>query len=131
MPKPAVDVVVALVPLLSRPAEVAVEGLLSIGLDEDGCGAVQQTHLVSDGLFCTKQTSQSQPAGVTCVMFGAVLLVATGGGGEEKLKVGKAAALMGSEMVGRLLEGRVLVLSLFILPPPEVTLLAAGVLDRG
>lgn len=31
----------------------------------------------------------------------------------------------------RLEEGRVLVLSLFILPPPELTLLAAGVLDRG
>lgn len=57
--------------------------------------------------------------------------------------MGNAVLLMGSEMAGssgtsatssssvRLEEGRVLVLSLFILPPPELTLLAAGVLDRG
>lgn len=301
VPKPAVDVVVevAFVLLLSRPTKVAVEGLLSVDLDEEelGCGAIQQTHLVSDGLFCTKQTSQLQPggalntlpnpveekeevvvvvvveegavdwvevcsgtmsgpgelratgeakpgalrrsstlpcfrvlaglkgpskssvlllvadftavsmgeasfpfnmegpnfvtgalkvnpangekegglaavaltigeenvkgtqggveavggslfvsiAGVAGVRVEAVLMVVEvlrGGGGEEKLKDGKAEALMGSEMAGRsgtsatssssarLKEGRVLVLSLFILPPPEVTLLAAGVLDR-
>lgn len=29
-----------------------------------GCGAAQQTHFVSEGLFCTKQTSQLQPGGV-------------------------------------------------------------------
>lgn len=63
MPAVVVVVEVVYVPLLSRPAEVAVEGLLSIDLDEDGCGAIQQTHLVSDGLFCTKQTSQPQPGG--------------------------------------------------------------------
>lgn len=304
VPKPAVVVVVeevvfVLLLLLSSPTEVAVEGLLSVDLDE-GCGAMQQTHLVSDGLFCTMQPSQLQPGGalntllnpveerekvvvvveeeeeegdvdcvevcsrapsrpeevwatgeakpgalrrsntlpcfralaglngpskssvlllvadftaatmgkasfpfdmegpnlatgalkvnpaegekegglvavaltigeenvkgtqggveavggslfvsvslvgVTCVRLGAVLLVEVrGGGGEEKLKVGKAEALMGSEMLGRsgtsatssssgrLEEGRVLVLSLFILPPPELTLLAAGMLDRG
>lgn len=305
VPKPAVVVVVEVVfmLLLSSPTEVAVEGLLSIDLDEEelGCGAIQQTHLVSDGLFCTMQTSQLQPggglntspnpveeseevvvvvvveeegavepvevcngassgpgevratgeakpgalrrsstlpcfrvlaglkgpskssvlllvavfivavmgeasfpfdmegpnfatgalkvnpavgekegglaavaltigeenvkgtqggveavggsllvtvslAGVTGVRSGAVVMVVEvvrGGRGEEKLKVGKAEALMGSEMVGRsgtsaissssgrLEEGRALVLSLFILPPPELTLLAAGVLDRG
>ncbi len=36
-----------------------------------------------------------------------------------------------SSSSGRLEEGRAVVLSLFILPPPELTLLAAGVLDRG
>lgn len=52
VPKPAVVVVVEVVfvLLLSSPTEVAVEGLLSIDLDEEelGCGAIQQTHLVSD-----------------------------------------------------------------------------------
>lgn len=69
--------------------------------------------------------------------------VVTDGSGVEKLKVGNAEVLMGSEMdgrsgtsatsssSGRLDEGRAVVLSLFILPPPEFTLLAAGVLDRG
>lgn len=69
--------------------------------------------------------------------------VVTDGNGVEKLKVGNAEVLMGSEMdgrsgtsatsssAGRLDEGRAVVLSLFILPPPEFTLLAAGVLDRG
>lgn len=301
VPKPAVVVVVEVVfvPLLSSPTEVAGEGLLSIDLDEEelGCGAIQQTHLVSDSLFCTMQTSQLQPggalnkspnpvdedreevvvvveeegavdcvevccgvlpgpgevratgeakpgalrrsstlpcfrvlaglkgpskssmlllvadfaaatmgeasfpfdmegpnfatgalkvnpaegekegglaavaltigeenvkgrqggveavggssfvtvslAGVTGVTLGVVLMVVRGGRGEVKLKVGKAEVLMGSEMVGRsgtsttssssgrLEEGRAVVLSLFILPPPEFTLLAAGVLDRG
>jgi len=292
VPKPVVEVLFVL--LLSCPTEVAA-GLLSLDLDEEelGWGVIQQTHFVSDGLFCTKQTSQLQPAGalnkspkpveeereevvvgaVNCVDWGALsglgevratgeakpgalrrsstlpcfrvlaglkgpsnssvlLLVADftaaamgvarfpfdmegpnfatgalkvnpaegekegglaavaltigeenvkgsqggvettgvslfvnvslagvtgvilgvvltvvevvkGGRGEEKLKVGKAVLLMGSEMAGssgtsatssssgRLEEGRVLVLSLFILPPPELTLLAAGVLDRG
>lgn len=32
--------------------------------EEAGCGAAQQTHLVSEGLFCTMQTSQLQPGGV-------------------------------------------------------------------
>lgn len=298
VPKPVVDVLFVL--LLSCPTEVAV-GLLSLDLDEEelGWGFIQQTHFVSDDLFCTKQTSQLQPAGalnkspkpveeereevvvevvegavncedvcwgassglgevratgeakpgalrrsstlpcfrvlaglkgpsnssvlllvagftaaamgvarfpfdmegpnfatgalkinpaegekegglaavaltigeenvkrsqggveaagvslfvnvslagVTGVIWGVVLTVVEvvkGGRGEEKLKVGKAVLLMGSEMVGSsgisatssssgcLEEGRVLVLSLFILPPPELTLLAAGVLDRG
>lgn len=301
VPKPAVVVVVEEVVfvllLLSSPTEVAVEGLLSIDLDEEelGCGAIQQTHLVSDGLFCTKQTSQLQPggalnnspnpveeevvvvvedeegavdcvevcsgvlsgpgevramveakpgalrrsstlpcfrvlaglnapskssvlllaagfavtimgvasfpfdmegpnfatgalkvnpaegekegglaavaltigeenvkgsqggveaiggslfislAGVTGVTLAVLLMVVVvrGGSGEVKLKVGKAEVLMGSEMAGRsstsgtssssrrLEEGRAVVLSLFILPPPEPTLLAAGVLDKG
>lgn len=304
--KPAVVVVVeeeeVVSVLLSSPTEVAVEGLLSVDLDEEeelGCEAVQQTHLVSDGLFCTMQTSQLQPggalntsanpaeeereemvvveeeeaaavdgvdvcsgelsgpgevratgeakpgalrrsstlpcfrvlaglkgpskssvlllaagfataaigvarfpfdmegpifatgalkvnpaegekegglaavaltigeenvkgtqggvkaagvslfvtfslAGVTGVSLRGVLMeVVGGGGGEVKLKEGKAEELMGSEMAGRsgisttssssgrLEEGRAVVLSLFILPPPEPALLAAGVLDRG
>lgn len=59
VPKPAeVDVVEE--PLLSTTSGVAVKGLLSIDL---GCGAQQHTHLVSDGLFCTMQTSQLQPGG--------------------------------------------------------------------
>lgn len=68
-PKPVavvvVEVVVALLLLLSRPAEVAVEGLLSRDLDGDGlgCGAVQQTHFVSDSLFCTRQVLQLHPGG--------------------------------------------------------------------
>lgn len=300
VPKPVVVVVVEVVVvlLLSSTTELAGEGLLSADLDgvELGCGALQQTYFVSDGLFCTKQTSRLQPggalnnspnpdeeggeevvvegevdcveiswgamsgpgevrvtgeanpgalrrsstlpcfrtlagfkgpskssvlllaagftaagmgvasfpfdiegpnlatgalnvnpsegekegglaavaltigeenvkgtqggveaiegsllvtvslAGVTAVTLGAVLMVVEvvrGGGGEEKLKLGKAAVLIGSEMVGRsgtsttsssserLEEGRALVLSLFILPPPVLMLLAAGVLDKG
>lgn len=67
VPKPVVVVVVEVVfvLLLSSPTEVVVESLLSIDLDEEelGCGVIQQTHLVSDVLFCTKQTSQLQPGG--------------------------------------------------------------------
>lgn len=68
-PKPVVVVVVEVVGgvalLLSSPAEVAVEGLLSRDLDGDGlgCGAIQQTHLVSDSLFCTRQVLQLHPGG--------------------------------------------------------------------
>lgn len=69
--------------------------------------------------------------------------VVGGGRGEEKLKVGKRDVLMGREIrgmsgtsttsssSGRLEEGLVLVLSLLILPPPELALLVEGVLDRG
>lgn len=67
VPKPVVAVVVevAFMLLLSRPVEAADEGLLSVDLEEEmlGCGAVQQTHFVSDGLFCTKQSLQLQPGG--------------------------------------------------------------------
>lgn len=80
------------------------------------------------------------------MILGGLLIVvdAVGGGrGEVKLKVGKAEVTMGSEIVGRsgtsatsyssgrLEEGLAVVLSLFILPPPEPALLTAGVLDRG
>lgn len=70
VPKLVVAVVVSVVLLLSSPAEVVVTGLLSIDLDEEelGCGAIQQTHLVSDGLFCTKQTSQLQPGGALNIL---------------------------------------------------------------
>lgn len=84
-------------------------------------------------------------AGVTGVTLMALLIVVDvvgGGSGEVKLKVGKAEMLIGSETAGRSgtsatssssgrLEGRAVVLSLFILPPPELTLVEAGVLDRG
>lgn len=64
-PKPALVVVVELVfvLLLSSPTEVVAEGVMSIDLDDEGWGAIQQAHLVSDGLFCTMQTSQLQPGG--------------------------------------------------------------------
>lgn len=85
-------------------------------------------------------------AGVTAGTLGEALTEGrevTGGRGDEKLKVGKADPPRGSEIKGRsgtsatsssstlLLEGRAVVLSLFIFPPPEPALLAAGVLDRG
>lgn len=57
-PKPVVVVVVVL--LFSSPVGGAGVCLLSDGLDEElGCGDMQATHLVSDGLFRTTQTSQS------------------------------------------------------------------------
>lgn len=64
VPKPVVEVVFVL--LLPSPTEEVVEGLVSIDLGEEelGCVAMQQTHLVSESLFCTKQTSQLQPGGV-------------------------------------------------------------------
>lgn len=40
-------------------------------------------------------------AGVTCLTLGEGLAVLRGGGGEVKLKVGKAEVLMGREMDGR------------------------------
>lgn len=66
VPNPVVVAAVeVLVLLLSRPTEVAAEGSPFIDLIEEelGCGAIQQTHFVSDGLFCTKQTSQLHPDG--------------------------------------------------------------------
>lgn len=71
VPKPTVDVVVeeeevvVAVLLLSSPNEEAVEGLLSKDFDggELGFEAIQQTHFVSDSLFCTKHTSQFHPPG--------------------------------------------------------------------
>lgn len=42
-----------------------------------------------------------------------------------------SAVVITSSSSGRLEVGRALVLSLFILPPPELALLAAGVLDKG
>lgn len=54
MPKLVVVVVVEVVSvlLLSNPAELVSNCLLSADLDEElGFGAVQQTHLVSDCLF--------------------------------------------------------------------------------
>lgn len=81
--------------------------------------------------------------GVTAGILGEELVeVLSGGKGEGKLKVGNADVLMGSKMAGssgtsatsssrRLEEDRALVFPLFIFPPPELTLLTAGVLDRG
>lgn len=66
IPKPVTVLLmeVVFVLLLSNPTKAAGEGLPSIDLDEElGRGVIQQTHLASDGLFCTKQTSQLQPGG--------------------------------------------------------------------
>lgn len=125
-----------------NPAEGEKEGGLAavaftIG-EENVKGTQGGVEAVGGSLFVTDSF-----AGVTGVTLGAVLTVVRGGRGEVKLKVGKAEVLMGSEMVGRsgtsatssssgrLEEGRAVVLSLFIFPPPEPVLLAAGVLDRG
>lgn len=83
-------------------------------------------------------------AGVVAVILEVELMEVGGGSEDGKLNVGKADVLMGSEIVGRsgasgtsstswrFVAGRAVVLSLFILPPPEPTLLAAGVLlDSG
>lgn len=76
------------------------------------------------------------------VASGVVLEVneVVGGGGEEKLNVGKVK-LLGREAGGRSgssatsssgrLDEGLIALSLFILPPPGVALLDAGVLDKG
>lgn len=57
-------VVVEVELLLSSPTEVAVDGLLSKGAEEEelGGGVIPQTHFVSEGLF-TKQTSQFHTGG--------------------------------------------------------------------
>lgn len=44
---------------------------------------------------------------------------------------GRSGTSRTSSSSGRLEEGLALLLSLFILPPPEPAALAAGVLDRG
>lgn len=125
-----------------NPAEGEKEGglaavALTIG-EENVKGTQGGVEAVGGSLFVSASLT-----GVTGVTLGVVLMVVRGGRGEVKLKVGKAEVLMGSEMVGRsgasatssssgcLEDGRVVVLSLFILPPPELTPLAAGVLDRG
>lgn len=128
-----------------NPAEGEKEGgLAAVALtmgEENVKGTQGGVEAFGGSLFVTVSLTE-----VTAGILGVELIeveVVTGGSGEEKLKVGKADVLMGSEMVGRsgtsatssssgrLEEGRVLVLSLFIFPPPEPTLLAAGVLDRG
>lgn len=128
-----------------NPAEGEKEGgLAAVALtmgEENVKGTQGGVEAFGGSLFVTVSLT-----GVTAGILGVELIeveVVTGGSGEEKLKVGKADVLMGSEMVGRsgtsatssssgrLEEGRVLVLSLFIFPPPEPTPLAAGVLDRG
>lgn len=73
VPKPMVDVVVeeeeevvvVAMLLLSSPNEEVAEGLLSKDFDggELGFEDIQQTHFVSDSLFCTKHTSQLHPVG--------------------------------------------------------------------
>lgn len=126
-----------------NPAEGEKEGglaavALTIG-EENVKGTQGGVEAVGGSLFLTVSFG-----GVTGVRVGAVLMVVevvTGGIRGEKLKVGMV--LMVREIVGRsgtsatssssgrLEEGLVLVLSRFILPPPEPTLLAAGVLERG
>lgn len=68
VPRPVevVEVVeVALELLHSGLTEEAIGGLESVDLDEEdvGCAAPQQTHFVSEGLFCTKHVSQLHPGG--------------------------------------------------------------------
>lgn len=128
-----------------NPAEGEKEGGLAAVALTIGEENVKGTHggveAFGGSLFVTVSL-----AGVTVMILGVELTVVEveiGGRGEEKLKVGKADLPMGREMVGRsgtsatsssswcLEEGLALLLSLFILPPPELTLLAAGVLDRG
>lgn len=57
------EVVVVLLP--SSPVEGGADVLLSADLVEAelGWGDMQHTHLESDALFCTRQTSQLHPAG--------------------------------------------------------------------
>lgn len=103
---------------------------------EGGVEAFGGSLLVSDSLD-----------GVVAVILEVELMeavVVRGGSGDEKLNEGRADVLIGSGIVGRsgasatssiswcLVEGRVVVLSRFILPPPDAALLlAAGVLDSG
>lgn len=125
-----------------NPADGENEGglaavALTIG-EENVKGTQGGVEAVGSSLFGTISL-----AGVKGVTLGMVLTGVSGGRGEVKLKVGKAEVLMGSEMAGRsgtsttssssgrLEDGRAVVLSLFILPPPEPPLLAAGVLDSG
>lgn len=128
-----------------NPAEGEKEGGLAAVALTIGEENVKGTHggveAFGGSLFVT--VSLAGVAGMVLGVELTVVEVGTGGRGEEKLKVGKADELIGSEMDGRsgtsttsssswcLEEGRALLLSLFILPPPEPTLLAAGVLDRG
>lgn len=113
---------------------------LTIG-EENVNGALGGVDATGGFLFMIFSVSLT---GVTVRVFGAGMgAVAAGGGtGVENVMVGSAELLMGSEMAGRfgasgtsssscrLAEGRVVLRSRFILPPPE-PVLAAGVLDKG
>lgn len=123
-----------------NPADGEKEGVLAgvaLTIGEEnvkGTEGEDEAGVVSLGLT-------SSFAGVTVTL--GVLLMVEASRGEVKLKVGKAVVLlMGREMGGRsgnsgtssscrFEDTRVEDLSRFILPPPKVTLLAAGVLDKG
>lgn len=91
--------------------------------------------------FCGSLLGSVSLAGVAGVTLDAAAL--RGGGGEAKLNVGRGKVLPGSEIrgrsgtlatsssPGRLDDTRAVDFSLLILPPPEVVLLAAGVLESG
>lgn len=127
-----------------KPAEGEKEGgLAAVAMtmgEEKVKGAQGGEDAMGDSLLLTSSPATGLIGATVGVTVGVTVAV---GGGAEKLNVGRLKELMGKEMAGRsstsatsssgrLEEGRVLVLSLFILPPPEPGLLAvAGVLDRG
>lgn len=121
-------------------------GLVAVALtigEENVKGTQGGVEAVGGSLFVAASLAGVTGATLWLLLLLLVVVVAAGGRGEVKLNVGKAEVLMGREMLGRsgtsdtssssgrLEEGRVVVLSRFILPPPDPTLLAAGVLDRG
>lgn len=97
----------------------------------------------TEGSFCVTLSDSLRGVSVSALGVGLGAVVAGGGTGEKKVMVGSAELLMGREMAGRsgtsgtsssscrFAGCRVVVRSLFILPPPEPTPLAVGVLDRG
>lgn len=124
-----------------NPAEGEKEGGLAAVVMTMGEAKVKGTQGPGDAVGgALPGVTGSVATGTTGATVG---VTGVAGGGEEKLNVGRLKVLIGREMAGRsgasatsssgrLLDGRVLVRSLFILPPPEPELLAAGVLvDRG
>lgn len=128
-----------------NPAEGEKEGGLAAVALTMGEAKVKGSHggVEAAGGSLTVRVSLGGVAGMMLEAGLTVLEEVRGGRGEEKLKVGKLEVLMGSETAGRsgtsttsfssgrLEETRALLLSLFILPPAEPELLAAGVLERG
>lgn len=126
-----------------NPAEGENDGGLEAVALTIGEENVKGTHGGVEAVCGSLFVSLAGVTGVTLMASLMVVDVVGGGSGEVKLKVGRAEVLIGSEIVGRsgtsatssssgrLAEGRAVVLSLFILPPPELTLVEAGVLDRG
>lgn len=126
-----------------NPAEGENDGGLEAVALTIGEENVKGTHGGVEAVCGSLFVSLGGVTGVTLMALLMVVDVVGGGSGEVKLKVGRAEVLIGSEIVGRsgtsatssssgrLVEGRAVVRSLFILPPPEPTLVEEGVLDRG